>query len=76
MKERTLPTSLNCFIGCPYQLQCGVAIRNNFLSCKDQIYSTIPNASRLQDIPLHEVGVFDSIGNMLATISRGLIVEN
>ena len=76
MKERSLPTSLNCFIGCPYQLQCGVAIRNNFLSCKDQIYSTIPNASELEAKPLYQVRVFDPKKNMLATINRGLIVEN
>lgn len=76
MDERlSLPMFLNCFIGCPYQLQCGVAVQNNFLSCIDQIHSVIPDVGKIEAKPLDKVKVFNSKENLIAVIERGAITE-
>lgn len=65
----------NCFIGCPYQRQCGVAITSNFQSCIDQIKVVIPEASRLVARPLDKVLVFNSENKHIVTINKGEIIE-
>jgi hypothetical protein len=74
-KENKYQTMVNCFIYCPYQLQCGVAISRNFLSCRDKIKAVIPEAERLEARPLYEVLVFDREDRQIATISKGKIIE-
>ena len=73
--ENKYQTKVNCFIYCPYQLQCGVAILRNFLSCRDKIKAVIPEAERFEARPLYEVLVFDREDTQIATIFKGEIIE-